>query len=640
MTPERGPAWWHWDLRSDQWHNSPAIVELLGDPTSSAWERAEYLARIHPEDRSAVEQAWAKLADGSLAQWAGHYRMCGHDGRVVALHDFALLLRDDHGPRQVFGSVSAHALEHRSQQPQRQLSEGEFRTFVDSIPALAWTARPDGWIDFYNRRWFDYTGTTFESQQGWGWVVVHDPDDLPRVLRLFRESLTTGQPWEDEVQLRRASDGALRWHLSRMMPVRDEQGRLVRWFGTNTDVHDQKLALAEHTRLLAAEHRARQVAEASNRAKDEFLAVVSHELRTPLNAILGWAQLMSSDPTADVPRWRDAIARIERNALQQARLIEDLLEVSRIIAGKLSIERVPVDFAAAVRAALGDHRLEAERRGLTLQLLGLTQVPPVAGDASRLQQIVGNLLGNAIKFSHDNGTIEVTLGCDGEQVALEIRDHGVGLTPELAEHLFERFWQADRSNTRKRGGLGLGLAIAHHLVQLHGGTITAHSDGPGTGARFAVTLPLSPEPVVQPSVSEPPAAAPSLAGLRVLAVDDEGSAREVIAAVLLSCGATVTVAASAAEALRALQRESPDVIVSDLAMPEIDGFALLVAIRALPDPRRASTPVIAFSAHGGREDEARSLAAGFARHVAKPIRPAVLARAILETARARIVEGE
>lgn len=608
------------------------VVDLLGEPATTRLERDSFAARIHADDRTGVEQAWDRLAAAAIASWTGHYHVHTRDGSWVPLREHSLLLRDDAGPRQVFGSVVVEGREDETQRPERRLSEAEFRTFVDSIPTLAWTAKPDGWIDFYNRRWYDYTGTTFESQQGWGWVTVHDPEDLPRILELFRRSLVSGEPWEDEFRLRRASDGMLRWHLSRMLPVRDEHGRLLRWFGTNTDIHDQKLATAEHARMLEAEQRAREQAEATNRAKDEFLAVVSHELRTPLHAILGWAQLLAGDPSDDIARWRDGIERIERNALQQARLIEDLLDVSRIIAGKLEIERAPVDLAAALRAAIDDHRLGAERRGIVIEVEIAERVPPVSGDGARLQQIVGNILGNAIKFSLDRGRVEVALRGEGESVVLVIADHGIGLAPEVAEHLFERFWQADRSHTRRRGGLGLGLAIAHHLVQLHGGCIEVHSDGVGTGARFTVRLPHDGAPAGSVAPSRPSAGLPSLAGLCVLAVDDDDGAREVIAAVLAACGAQVTTAASVAEAMHALALARIDVIVSDLAMPDHDGFSLLAAVRGLADPSMAAIPVIACSAHGGRADDQRSLAAGFARHLAKPIQAGALARAILEVA--------
>jgi PAS domain S-box-containing protein len=234
--------------------------------------------------------------------------------------------------------------------PRVPSSENEFESFVQSLPLLAWETDPNGWIYYYNERWYEYTQTTFEEMEGWGWVRVHDPLDLPRMLRVFREAVASGEPWEDEFRLRRGSDGALRWHLSRAVPIRDESGRVVRWFGTNTDIHDQKLALEERERLLQIEQRLRHDAERASREKDEFLAVVSHELRTPLAAVVGWTQALRS--TFSDPQLLGPIDRIERNTIALSRLIDDLLDVSRIISGKLEMETSVVDAREALDGAL------------------------------------------------------------------------------------------------------------------------------------------------------------------------------------------------------------------------------------------------------------------------------------------------
>ena len=697
-------------------------------------------------------------------------------------------------------------------------SEEELRALANSIPQLAWIAEADGYMVWYNERWYDYTGTTPEQVLGEGWRAVYEPDSLPLMLQRWQQSLRTGLPFEMEFPIRGA-DGEYRWFLTRANPVRNSAGHLQRWFGTSTDVDQVKRvqeALRDETMILellnrtgsalastrdlqpliqevtdaatrisgarfgaffyhgtgpdgsalilhtlsrgapaafahfgppratalfgpslrgegtvrsddiladprygqnrphagipaghppvrsylavpvvsrsgdvigslffghpephmfserteriiggvaaqaavaidnarlyeaaqqAAEERkvlldsersARAEAERTSQMKDEFLATLSHELRTPLTAILGWAQVLrrGSRDEADLHR---GLQTIERNARAQAQLIEDLLDMSRITSGKVQLEMTPLSAKAVVDAAIETVRPAADARNIGIERDYQDGPAMVAGDPSRLQQIIWNLLSNAIKFTPRDGAIRVGVGCADDQVEIAIRDSGIGIKPEFLAHVFERFRQADASTTRKHGGLGLGLSIVKHLVEQHGGTVAAASEGEGAGACFTVRLPLSASHGAAeraPAAGGARGAAPAqdsaalalrdLSGLQVLVVDDEADARELIRRILSDCHADVLTAATATEALQLLQSARPDLLVSDIGMPDVDGFELLGRVRALGPARGGNVPAIALTAFARSEDRIRALASGFLTHISKPVEPADL----------------
>ncbi|MFT3784720.1 MAG: response regulator [Tepidisphaeraceae bacterium] len=396
----------------------------------------------------------------------------------------------------------------------------------------------------------------------------------------------------------------------------------------------------ERAQLLAAERTLRREAELANRAKDDFLATLSHELRTPLNAILGWARMLGSGRLDDAAT-RQAIDVIQRNAKLQAKLIEDILDVSRIISGKLRLESEPVDVKSVVLAAVEAIRPACDAKSLTLDADAIrnAELDIVTGDAMRLQQIFGNLLSNAVKFTPKGGTIRVeALRIDGI-VTVSVSDTGTGINHDFLPHIFERFRQRDGSTRRMHGGLGLGLAIAQHLAQLHGGTIQADSAGEGAGSTFRVTLPIASlkhapnESTHLRDAWKPPSAAlQDLKGTRILVVDDEPDSRELIVEVLTRCGADVRSADTVAEAMRKFERERPDVIVSDICMPGEDGFTLIGRIRARDATSARRTPVIALTAYAGEDQRRRVLAAGFSRHIEKPYNPTDIAAAVGELA--------
>jgi signal transduction histidine kinase/ActR/RegA family two-component response regulator len=389
-------------------------------------------------------------------------------------------------------------------------------------------------------------------------------------------------------------------------------------------------------RLLEQETAARAEAQAANRAKDEFLALISHELRTPLNAILGWNTILKSMPDAAI-RYR-AIETIERNGKHQLRLIEDLMDTARIIGGKLRLEMQPVELAGVVFAAFDAVRAAAEAKRIALLPDFQLDFIQISGDPDRLQQIVWNLLSNAIKFTSEGGVVTVGLRYEEPHVCLEVCDTGRGIDPDFLPYVFDRFRQADASASRRFGGLGLGLALVRHLVEMHGGTVEAASDGEGKGAIFRVRLPAA---VVQPLQSErrPPRSAdrsaaggdPQLSGVRVLVVDDEPDARDLVATSLGRYGAEVVTVGSGREALDAIARrdgDAPfDVLVSDIGMPEMDGYMLIERIRKLDDAV-SSVPAIAVTAYSREEDRDHALACGFQAHVSKPVDMAQLAAII------------
>jgi CheY-like chemotaxis protein/nitrogen-specific signal transduction histidine kinase len=394
----------------------------------------------------------------------------------------------------------------------------------------------------------------------------------------------------------------------------------------------ERRAQEDRARLLEEAVAARAEAEAVNRAKDIFLATLSHELRTPLTAILGWARVLR-DTGMEGDAARHGLDVIERNAEAQHQLIRDLLDVSRIISGKLQLKTRQVELAPVVRAALDSVRQAADAKAIRLGAEYDDETDLVTGDPDRLQQVVWNLLSNAIKFTPKGGRVGVRVERAGSDVCVSVSDTGQGISPEFLPHVFERFRQQDGSTTREHGGLGLGLAIVRHLVEQHGGRVSAESDGETRGSTFTFSLPVAAvnapagaRESAGPSASQasPGEAEGTLDGVRVLVVDDQPDARELLALVLAKAGAEVSTAAAASEALEFLQREQVDVLVSDIGMPGEDGYALIGRVRGLPAQRARRTPSVALTAYASEEDRRRALAAGFDTHLPKPVEPAEL----------------
>jgi len=395
--------------------------------------------------------------------------------------------------------------------------------------------------------------------------------------------------------------------------------------------------VAEQERATAAEHAARLEAEQANRLKDDFLATLSHELRTPLNAILGWAAMLKVRGAVE-PTFSKAVDVIERNARAQSKLIDDILDVSRIVAGKLRLEMATVDIGHIVDRAIESIRPAAERKHLSLAVHVDRGLPLVAGDPDRLQQVLANILSNAVKFTPAGGDVRVTSGRQGSHTCITVKDSGVGIAPEFLPHVFERFRQGESGPTRSHGGLGIGLALAHKLVELHGGAVEAHSEGLDKGATFVIRLPIRAVKAREGGAETPQAeargAGASLANLKVLVVDDEEDARDLLREVLETAGARVLAVGSAADALAALPSWSPSVLVSDIGMPGMDGYALIRAVRALPPGSGGNVRAIAVTAYSSVDDAAQARAAGFQTHLAKPVEAAQLIAAVAAAASA------
>ena len=485
--------------------------------------------------------------------------------------------------------------------------EAQLQALFDCMPQLGWAAYPDGWIYYYNRPWYEYTGSTPEEMAGWKWQSVHHPDLLPLVVKRWRHSIATGEPFEMAFQLRR-HDGTFRWFLTRVSPMRDDQGRLVRWVGINTDIDEQK--------------RAEEAAAAANRAKDEFLAMLGHELRNPLAPIVTALKLMDLKGGDAFQHERTIISR---QTAHLSRLVDDLLDVSRFLRGTLEIRRELVDVEAIVTQAAEMVSPLMEREGHALALsvpTGLT----LDGDGARLKQVVVNLLTNAAKYTPPGGRIAVAVDAAGDEVTIRVRDNGLGISASLLPMLFQPFVQKRQPLARSDGGLGLGLAIVRTIVTAHGGSVEALSDGEGHGSEFVVRL-----PVVVSAANEAPATAlpirPSRSR-RILVVDDNVDAAELLAGAIEQVGHVAHVAYDAPSALSAAEIFGPEIALLDLGLPEMDGYEL--ARRLRQHPRLRNVLICAVTGYGRETDRERTTAAGFAHHFVKPVELAALLAAIDE----------
>ncbi|MBJ7313744.1 PAS domain S-box protein [Rugamonas sp. CCM 8940] len=806
---------WLWEAASDLVTLGQRAADIFDLPADQplAWPqlRARLLEADREPSRRAFFDAFASRSDCDI-----ECRIERGDGQrrwlsVIGHANFG----DDGILLGMTGMVQDISARKAADDSLRQREE-ELRALANSIPQLAWIARFDGTVAWYNERWYAYTGTTPEQVLGDGWQDVYEPSCLAPMRQRWQQSLRSGAPFEMEVPIRGA-DGHYRWFLTRANPVRDSTGQLLRWFGTSTDVDQVKrvqealrdesnvlellnstgnalastrdlrpllqevtdaatrisgarfgaffyhgadsggaarqlhtlsgrppagfaaacqerdsalfgpglrgegtvrsddllrdaryercaAALAgpgetatrsylavpvlsraggvvgsmvfghpepgmfgerserilggiaaqagvaidnarlyeaaqqaaeERRELLDSERGARAEVERTSQLKDEFLATLSHELRTPLTAILGWAQVLrrGSRDQADLHR---GLQTIERNARAQAQLIEDLLDMSRITSGKVLLDMRPLSPLGVLEAAIETVRPTADAKGISIGQRFAPRVGLVMADPNRLQQILWNLLSNALKFTPRDGAVHIAMGEADGQVEITVADSGIGIAAAFLPHVFERFRQADSSTTRQHGGLGLGLSIVKHLAEQHGGTVAAASAGAGRGASFTLRLPLAARhagaaraPRPPPTAAPDPAATAlaDLAGLRVLVVDDEADARLLIQRILSDCNARVRTAASAAEALALLRSAPCDLLVSDIGMPDVDGHALLEQVRAL-GPAGATLPAIALSAFARSEDRIKALQSGFRAHLTKPVEPAALIAAV------------
>jgi PAS domain S-box-containing protein len=472
------------------------------------------------------------------------------------------------------------------------------------------------------------------------WRSLTPPESLERseAARAELRMRGTSAPFEKQY-LRK--DGSRVWVMMAAAAILDGEDQ---WMCFVLDISDRKHATVEREAAFEREHQARTQAEEATRLKDEFLANLSHELRTPMNAIIGWTHLLRSGRLDDSQRQR-ALESIDRGARSQAKLIEDLLDVSRIVSGKLSLTLQPVDLSAVIDAALESQRPAAQAKGLILEKTVAPADVVVMGDAGRLQQVFLNLLTNAVKFTPAGGRIEMVLVRTGDDAQVTVTDTGEGIAPEFLPYVFDRFRQADGTSTRTHMGLGLGLAIVRHVVDLHGGNVRVASAGAGQGATFTVTIPLATtvegtprKPVAErmPGIYGPSGGL----GIRVLVVEDDVETRDILAAILERGGFSYRVATRASEALSVLDDWQPDVIVSDIGMPGVDGYELVRQLRARPAHLGGTIPALALTAYARPVDRDQALRSGYQAHVAKPVDPVDLVRAITELTARPVVPAD
>ncbi|MDX2230680.1 MAG: PAS domain-containing protein [Leptolyngbyaceae cyanobacterium bins.349] len=535
-----------------------------------------------------------------------------------------LPLKDDRDRVIGLSVVCEEVTEQRQAEEALRHSEERLRLAQQAARAGTWDWDIGSNTVIWSEEYYALYGLEPQVEPGFNvWLDCVYPSDRP----LLEQKTLAALEHDTDISIvfRVLHPTGLRWFNAVGQIFRDAAGQPIRMTGITLDVTERKQAELEREELLERERHAREQAEQANRVKDEFLAVLSHELRTPLNPILGWSKLLQTSQFNE-EKTRQALATIERNAKLQVQLIDDLLDISRILRGKLSLTLDPVSLFSVISAALETVRLAAETKQIRLEADLEPQVGLVRGDAGRLQQVVWNLLTNAIKFTPQGGQVTVRLEAVDTNAQITVSDTGRGINPDFLPYIFEYFRQEDSSTTRQFGGLGLGLAISRQLVEAHGGTIAAADSVPGQGATFIVRLPISPMVPEIPTTTNPSTV--DLSGLRVLIVDDELDSRQLLESILLVEGAQVTAVASGAEVLAALARSPFDVLISDIGMPDMNGYTLLQQIRAASAPWR-SIPAIALTAYASEDDRQRSRAAGYQQHLSKPIEPARLTAAVV-----------
>lgn len=545
-------------------------------------------------------------------------------------------------------ALQRQAIQLESINAELQVSEERFRLLSTCSPLGVFVTDPTGQCVYTNPRFQAICGSSTTATTEQNWLASVHPEDGDAARSTWTAYLQKGQEYSQEFRFQTDSD-RLRWVSIRSARIVSEQETFLGYVGTVEDITERKQAEDANTQIIR-EQAARQEAETANRMKDEFIAVLSHELRTPLNSILGWARLLRSRSLS--PQKMDyAIDTIERNAIAQNQLIEDILDVSQIVRGKLQINCQRLDVVTVAQTALETVRPVAESKAIAL-LSNFDDFPrlEVMGDALRLQQVIWNLLTNAVKFTPNQGQVETYLSVVNQlpngqtpQVAapslayvqLQVTDTGRGIDPDFLPHIFDRFRQADSSTTRSQGGLGLGLAIVRYLVEQHHGYVWAESSGENQGATFTVALPLlqaiaQTPPQPGDDNADPAAEAHVLEGMPILVADDDADNRDFLAFLLESQGAVVTTVASASEVLQLLDSVHPAILLCDISMPEMDGYTLIEKIRTqLPEPV-AQIPAIAITAHARVSDQAQALATGFQKHLPKPIESEALIQAILQ----------
>lgn len=584
------------DYVSRQW------VEFTGAP-AAAHLGDGWLSMLHPEDRERAFASWRSTTSGAR-EYDLEYRVRRHDGAYEWFKVRGRAIRDAAGNVARWLGTAVNVNDLKQTEAALRESEERFRTLADNMSQLAWMANARGHLFWFNERWFDFTASTLDEMAGWGWTKLAHPDHRERVVERIQRSWDTGEPWEDTFPLR-GRDGRYRWFLSRALPIRDARGNVTRWFGTNTDITEQR----------AAEEALRD----ADRRKDEFLATLAHELRNPLAPIRSGLDVLV--------RARDAETRsraehtIERQLGHMVRLVDDLLDVARISRGQVQLQRTRVPLSAVVETAVETSRPIVERghHELTVDVPG--EPLWIDGDLTRLAQVVANLLDNAAKYTPEGGRIDLRAHADGDDIVIRVTDSGIGIDAQVLPHVFELFTRGAAQAVRMQRGLGIGLSLVRELVEMHGGAVTAESRGQGHGSTFEVRLPLAVQAPAVESASSPRTREHS--GVRrVLVVDDNVDAAEMLAAMLELRGHETRLAHDGLQALAVARESRPDVVFLDIGLPEMDGYDVARELRA--DPTMAGTVLVALTGWGSEDDKQRAHEAGFDVHLTKPVDVAVV----------------
>jgi PAS domain S-box-containing protein len=583
------------DYVSRQW------LEFTGVPAEALHGNA-WVSVLHPEDRERVFAAWQSAIRAS-GGYDLEYRVRRHDGEYEWFKVRGRAVRDGSGEIVRWIGTAVNVSDLKQTEAALRESEERFRTLADNMSQLAWMADANGFLFWYNRRWFEFTGTTLEDTAGWGWTKLTHPEHVDRVVERIQRSWDTGEPWEDTFPLRR-KDGRYRWFLSRAAPIRDDGGTVVRWFGTNTDITEQR--------------EAEEALRNADRRKDEFLATLAHELRNPLAPIRSGLEVLKR-ATDEATRHR-AEQTIERQLGHMVRLVDDLLDVSRISRGQVELQRTRLALSAVIELAVetGRPAIEEAKHSLTV---AMPEEPLwVDGDLTRLAQIVANLLNNAAKYTPDGGRIELDVHAEGGDAVIRVKDTGMGIDAQALPRVFDLFTRGALHRGRAQGGLGIGLSLVRDLVKVHGGTVSAESPGVGHGSTFKVRLPLV-APVRSVESSAGAAAQDQVRDdakpRRILVVDDNVDAAEMLAAVLELRGHQTRVAHDGPDALVSAREFHPDVIFLDIGLPEMDGYEVARQFRG--DPAFDVTVLVALTGWGSDDDKRRAHEAGFDAHLTKPV---------------------
>ena len=614
------------------------VIPSLDPKSTSRWQAFDSQGQPLPS------QDWpgARALRGETVSQGIEMLHTTDEGSSIWTRVSAAPLRNQHG--EVIGALSVvqdiDAIK-RAELAARE-SADRFRSLVAVITDVPWTADADGNFSSPQPAWAWYTGQTWEEYRGLGWIEALHPDDREELKKSWVQACASrsayisahGRVWHEPTR-------QYRYFEAQATPVFHTDGTIREWVGAYTDINARKqlerqleerateLALAleerkkldeERERLLESERHARTEAERSTRLKEEFLSTVSHELRTPLNAILGWTQLMQQ--SSDETMRKQGLDAIERGARGQAMLIDELLDVSRIVSGKLRLEVAMLEVGPLVEAAVETLRPAAEAKSIQVIQTLAVGTGPVNGDPSRLQQTVWNLLSNAIKFTPKGGTVQIGVARVSGSVEITVRDTGAGIPASFLPYVFDRFRQADNSTTRAHSGLGLGLAIVKHLVELHGGTVEVESEGEGKGAMFTVRLPVAVTAPRHLDTVVADSGETRLSNVKVLVVDDDPNSCEIVRRILAGREALVSTAQSADDALKLIEELCPDVLISDIGMPIKDGLTLIREVRSNEMSIRAPRlPAVALTAFARPEDRIRVLQAGYNTHVSKPVNP-------------------